>query len=196
MVSGWSQVHTSRVRVRPTYGQTIMPVSLKLSKNKPNLSDMQTSQICRETSESGNRSSVSDVERAIASAKSWVAEQGWAVDNFFIASSELQSCPIGYVTIDVICCQTDNADQFHDSRVLEVHLSTGKVENVLASRNPEQLKKVMDLERVKVITERMQQKLDEPQGEHAQEREGDMDDMDFRKLLFEEVCFLPAQSFI
>jgi hypothetical protein len=136
----------------------------------------------------------SDVERAIASAKSWVAEQGWSLDDFCIASSELQSCPIGYVNIDVICCKSDDGDQFRRSRVLEVHFSTGKIENVLASRNPEQLKKIMDLERVKVTTEMMQQRLDEPQGEHSQERESDVDDVDLKKLLLEEVAFSTKQS--
>jgi hypothetical protein len=68
----------------------------------------------------------------------------------------------------VACCESDNEDQIRVSRVLEVHLSTGKIERVLASTNPEQLKKIMDLGRVKVSTEMMQQRLDEPRGENFQ----------------------------
>jgi hypothetical protein len=123
---------------------------------------------------------------AIASAKSWVVEQGWPVEDFFIASSEIQSCPIGYVNIDVICSLMDNADRIRD-RVLEVNLSTGTIENVLASRDPEKLKKIMDLERVKVNTEMMQERLDEPKGLYTKELESDLDDIEFRKLLLEEV---------
>ena len=126
----------------------------------------------------------SHVALALSSAQSWVVEQGWSVENYRIQLSDLQSSPLGFLNVDVICNESDGADRLIRSRVLEVEASTGKIETVLAARDPEKLQRMVELERVKVKTELMQTQLEE---RRETPNDGAADDLDFRSLLLEEV---------
>lgn len=129
---------------------------------------------------------------ALLSAKSWIADQGWAVEKFMVQVSDLQSCPFGFVNIDVICTETLDSDLLRSSRVLEVEMSTGKIETVLAARDPAKLKKMVDLEKVKVKTELMQAELNEPSAAELEDTQPE--DLAFRSLLLEEVYFILADN--
>jgi hypothetical protein len=121
---------------------------------------------------------------ALCSAKSWIVEQGWTPENFSVKVSDLQSCPFGFVNIDIICTEASDANPLRSSRVLEVEISTGKIETVLAARDPEKLKKMVDLERVKVKTELMQAELKETTMDRD---DSQTEDLALKSLMLEEV---------
>ncbi len=130
--------------------------------------------------------SSSDIERAISSASSWlVNEKHWNLDEYRISVSEIQSSPQGYINIDVICVRNENSNLLNRSRVLEIELNTGKIETELAARDPAKLLRCLDLERVKVRTEIIQQKLSEIPATMPGECQDDT--IDIRRIMLEQV---------
>ena len=80
-------------------------------------------------------------------ARRWVVKQGWAAEAYIIRVSEVQSCPLGLVTVDVLYNPPSATEEELDgegddwagellrrSRVLELEPATGKVDGVLAFR--------------------------------------------------------------
>ena len=63
--------------------------------------------------------------RATAAARQWVADKGWVVDDYRVAMSQVQSAPLGCVSVDVLCIRHEDADDARQllqrSRVLELN---------------------------------------------------------------------------
>eukprot|EP00285_Hemiselmis_virescens_P017484 CAMPEP_0173398214 /NCGR_PEP_ID=MMETSP1356-20130122/40857_1 /TAXON_ID=77927 ORGANISM="Hemiselmis virescens, Strain PCC157" /NCGR_SAMPLE_ID=MMETSP1356 /ASSEMBLY_ACC=CAM_ASM_000847 /LENGTH=145 /DNA_ID=CAMNT_0014357653 /DNA_START=107 /DNA_END=541 /DNA_ORIENTATION=+ len=97
-------------------------------------------------------------------ARGWLSSKGWEAANYHIAVAEVQSCPDGYTSVDVTCINLEESEDYTDllkrSRVLEVSNETGDVETVLAARDMARLKRMLELETVRVHTESLQEQLE------------------------------------
>ncbi len=63
-----------------------------------------------------------------AAARKWVADKGWVEDDYRFAMSQVQSAPLGCVSVDVMCIRHEDADDatqlLQRSRVLELNTGT------------------------------------------------------------------------
>ena len=78
-------------------------------------------------------------------AHAWLAAQGWALSDYSITKSAVQSCPQGMVTLDCVCVaeSASEDERASRSRVLEVDQESGAIEAVLAGRDNEQLERIL-----------------------------------------------------
>jgi hypothetical protein len=65
---------------------------------------------------------------ATAAARKWVLDKGWVEDDYRFAMSQVQSAPLGFVSVDVMCIRHEDADDaaqlLQRSRVLELNTGT------------------------------------------------------------------------
>ena len=63
--------------------------------------------------------------RATAAARQWVSDKGWVEDDYRVVMSQVQSAPLGCVSVDVLCIRHEDADDARQllqrSRVLELN---------------------------------------------------------------------------
>ena len=78
-------------------------------------------------------------------AHAWLAAQGWALSDYSITKSAIQSCPQGMVTLDCVCVaeSASEDERASRSRVLEVDEESGAIEAVLAGRDNEHLERIL-----------------------------------------------------
>mmetsp|Transcript_35645 Transcript_35645/g.83496 ORF Transcript_35645/g.83496 Transcript_35645/m.83496 type:complete len:135 (-) Transcript_35645:308-712(-) len=99
----------------------------------------------------------------VDAARQWLGSKGWEAANYHIAVADVQSCPDGFTSVEVTCLRLEDTDEHSDllkrSRVLEINNETGEVETELAARDMTKLKRMLELETVRVQTENLQDRL-------------------------------------
>ncbi|EKX45602.1 hypothetical protein GUITHDRAFT_108476 [Guillardia theta CCMP2712] len=134
-------------------------------------------------------------ERAVEASRQWLRDKGWEEDHYVISVSEVQSCPQGFLSVDVICIKSEDEDEdrsllLKKSRVLEVDLVRFSVETVLAARDMNALKRILELERVRVRTEELEEgmRANELEGtrQEKEEQEVEISETEVNAMLLEQ----------
>eukprot|EP00002_Diphylleia_rotans_P002798 TRINITY_DN11801_c0_g1_i2.p1 TRINITY_DN11801_c0_g1~~TRINITY_DN11801_c0_g1_i2.p1 ORF type:complete len:132 (-),score=27.58 TRINITY_DN11801_c0_g1_i2:301-696(-) len=106
-------------------------------------------------------------QRCIEYATQWVLKQGWDLTLYSICVSPLQSCPEGYLSVEVTHLPTipgegplEPREQLRLSRLLEIKVETGEVGDVLAARDLQVLERVRKIEHAKAEVSRLQHQLE------------------------------------